>query len=62
VEEVALPFIDEDKCTACGKCVEVCPARCIESKSIARLVRPEKCISCGRCARICPSGAITLKV
>lgn len=28
--ETGLPVVDEDKCTACGKCVEACPRHIIE--------------------------------
>jgi NAD-dependent dihydropyrimidine dehydrogenase PreA subunit len=55
---MALPIIDRSLCTACGRCVEVCPAKCIELKSSAELSKPEKCISCGRCIRACPVKAI----
>ena len=49
------------KCTACGRCMEVCPEKAIlpgmkEGKPVA-LTRREKCTDCGRCAEVCPAGA-----
>jgi MinD superfamily P-loop ATPase len=52
-----VPFLDEGKCTECGKCSGIC-----EFKAIAFLKKPlfisELCHSCGLCAKICPEGAI----
>ncbi|MEA4853432.1 MAG: 4Fe-4S binding protein [Christensenella sp.] len=71
-----IAFIDETKCTGCGRCVEQCP-----QKSIAVLERDidvyigcrnvdkgkavmehcsAGCIGCGICAKSCPFGAITM--
>ena len=49
------------KCTACSRCMEVCPEKAIlpgmkEGKPVA-LTRREKCTDCGRCAEVCPAGA-----
>ena len=44
-----------NKCTACGRCLEACPARSLSCGSI-KLDR-EKCILCGRCAELCPNDA-----
>ena len=46
---------DRNKCSLCGKCVELCPARYVED-NVLKLER-EKCIRCGRCAEICLSDA-----
>lgn len=71
-----LPRIDGKKCTACGKCVEVCPKDVlvltpvtseyhIQCNSIERgpdLIKFCKvgCIGCGRCVKVCPVSAISL--
>ena len=55
---VPVPFLDEKKCTGCGKCSGIC-----EFNAIAFLKKPlfisELCHSCGLCLKICPEGAIT---
>jgi len=65
-----LPVISEEKCTACGKCVEACPRNLLElhpfSQNILVYCRSEDrgpvarkacknaCIACGICSRACP--------
>lgn len=75
--ENGVAVVDEEKCTACGQCVKVCP------KQIIRIVpktgrvsvlcsnkKPGKevngycksgCIACGICAKNCPFEAITVE-
>ncbi len=57
-------IIDEEKCTGCGDCVDVCPAEpnvfeIVEEK--AKRVHPEECIDCGACEDACPEEAVTLE-
>lgn len=72
-----IAVVDEDKCTACGKCVEACPKSVIELKSasapVALLCRNTGklkqvmdvckvgCIGCQKCAKACKFGAITME-
>ena len=56
-----LAEIVEDKCVACGTCVEICPMHTIEMDSTVAKVSASKCIGCGVCAHHCPEGAIELK-
>ena len=51
--------IDENKCDACGSCVEVCPVEAIELKDKAK-VKEDECIDCGTCVDECPNEAIEL--
>ena len=52
--------VDEEKCTACASCVEVCPVDAITVESSAK-VDAEACVECGACAEECPVEAITVQ-
>jgi MinD superfamily P-loop ATPase len=49
--------IDEEKCTQCGLCQELCHFEAIEDFR----VDPISCEGCGFCSHICPTEAITMK-
>lgn len=51
--------IDQDKCTNCGKCAEICRYNAIPFENEQYIVKPLDCEGCGYCARICPENAIT---
>jgi uncharacterized Fe-S center protein len=50
---------DEQKCTFCYQCEEICPLDCIEFKDGAMTYDNERCWRCGRCTRVCPEGGLT---
>ena len=54
-----IPVIDEDKCTYCNKCVEICRYKSIAIIGKTILTFPELCHSCGGCMAVCPENAIT---
>jgi len=56
---VPVPEVDEDACTACGACGEMCQYNAIVSLKTKPLVFPELCHGCGGCALVCPEEAIT---
>lgn len=53
---------NEDKCTHCGACVTVCPARAFEVDPKTRKVmfQNEKCLACEVCIKACPPHAMAL--
>lgn len=55
---IPLPVVSESRCTACGKCAEVCQFNAIAVFGDSALVFPELCHGCGGCALACPYGAI----
>jgi MinD superfamily P-loop ATPase len=54
-----VPQVDENKCTLCGKCAEICEFKAIVVIGETVLPFPELCHSCGGCMEVCPEGAIT---
>jgi ferredoxin len=54
-----IPTIDEDKCNACGSCIEICPVKALELEDIAK-VDTDTCIGCGLCVTHCSPKAIKL--
>jgi uncharacterized protein (DUF362 family)/NAD-dependent dihydropyrimidine dehydrogenase PreA subunit len=61
---VPRPFFSKNKCIACGRCIEICPADALEfkigknRKSVS--VDYNKCIRCYCCHEVCPVDAIRI--
>ena len=51
--------VDEQKCTGCGECVDVCPVEAIKIEN-GKASISDDCIECGACEATCPVGAISL--
>jgi Na+-translocating ferredoxin:NAD+ oxidoreductase RNF subunit RnfB len=74
MSEEGLPVVREDRCTACGKCVEACPRNLLElhptdqnilvfccSKDrspVSRKACKNACIACAICSRACPEAIV----
>jgi pyruvate formate lyase activating enzyme len=58
-KEQQLLFI-ENRCIACGACVESCPKDAQEISGTARRILWERCDDCGECARVCPPMALEM--
>jgi MinD superfamily P-loop ATPase len=54
-----VPKVDEEKCTRCGKCAEICQFKAIVIIGETVLTFHELCHSCGGCLEACPEGAIS---
>lgn len=53
--------LDEDKCTGCGACLEVCPHEVLVMNSRRAHIRNrDACMECGACSRNCPFGAVSV--
>jgi MinD superfamily P-loop ATPase len=63
--QVLVPEIDEEKCTYCGKCREVCEYNAFavispqQDRKGSILVFDNLCHSCGACVYFCPENAIS---
>ncbi|HIJ72383.1 MAG TPA: P-loop NTPase [Planctomycetes bacterium] len=58
---VGVPEVDQEKCTGCGKCGQLCQYSAITCVKGKVLVFEELCHSCGGCMAICPEDAIIEK-
>jgi heterodisulfide reductase subunit A len=59
--EAAIAVVDEEFCSGCKTCKELCPYGAIsfdEEKNVCR-INEALCKGCGTCVAACPSGAIT---
>ncbi len=53
-----IPDVDAARCTACGRCAEVCQYHAIALVGQEVMVFPELCHGCGSCTLNCPAEAI----
>jgi ferredoxin len=51
--------VEAGKCTACGKCAEVCPVDAIKVDEVA-VIDADACVDCGQCIDECPVQTISL--
>ncbi len=55
------PELDEEACTGCGVCVDICPSEVYQLvDERPQPVDPEECIECRACEEQCPANAIVL--
>ena len=58
-EDVVAAKVDNEKCTGCSACVDVCPVSAIKIEN-EKAVISEECVDCGACVTQCPCEAISL--
>ena len=52
-------FVDEDKCTGCGDCLQVCPEEgAIVFQQAKAVINHDLCTGCAACMPACSEGAI----
>jgi heterodisulfide reductase subunit A len=58
--EAAIASIDEDKCSGCKICIDMCPYKAISFDDVKKVCRVNEalCKGCGTCVAACPAGAI----
>ncbi len=54
------PKADPELCTACGACVDQCPASALAMEADLPVADADACITCFCCQEICPEKAMTL--
>jgi ferredoxin len=54
-------YTDEESCTGCGDCVEICPVDALTLEDGLSRVDEDWCIGCGVCVLQCDTGAAKLK-
>ena len=56
---IPVPKVDEERCTYCGKCAEVCAYHAIAVVGKKVLIFSELCHGCGACSYLCPEDTIS---
>jgi len=56
---LTVPVVDEDRCTLCGACSELCQFKAISVMGDLVMTFPEMCHGCGGCLAVCPEKALS---
>ncbi len=62
LKDVATIKLDEQKCTGCGMCLDVCPHHvfAMNGKKV-RIDSRDTCMECGACSKNCPAEALQVQ-
>lgn len=55
---VTVGYFVNDNCIGCGKCLAVCPQKCIDITIQPVSINQNNCLHCGNCFRTCPANAV----
>ncbi|MEW6334622.1 MAG: mercury methylation ferredoxin HgcB [Thermodesulfobacteriota bacterium] len=62
LKDVVTLKLDQEKCTGCGMCLEVCPHEVFKMNTRhVEIQHRDACMECGACSRNCPFDAITVQ-
>ena len=62
LKDVVTLKLDEERCTGCGMCLEVCPHEVFKMNTGHVEIRNrDACMECGACRRNCPFDAISVQ-
>lgn len=62
LKDVVTLKLDQEKCTGCGMCLEVCPHEVFKMNTRhAEIQNRDACMECGACSRNCPFEAISVR-
>jgi len=53
--------LDEETCTACGTCADLCQMDALALEDDILNVKPDYCLGCGNCVAQCPSESLSLQ-
>jgi pyruvate formate lyase activating enzyme len=53
-------FYFKEKCTGCGRCVDICPQKAVQIIELKSITNRSKCQGCGQCIQVCPNEARSL--
>ncbi|MBD3191075.1 MAG: P-loop NTPase [Candidatus Heimdallarchaeota archaeon] len=59
--KVLVPLVDDEKCTRCGHCAEVCEFNALAVVPQEVIFFEQLCMSCAACWELCPENAITTR-
>ncbi len=63
IQDPLVAFVDENICSGCGICVEICPYEAREVDPYLRIAKVHEalCQGCGACVAACPNKACELR-
>lgn len=62
LKNVSTLKLESEKCTGCGRCLEVCPHHVFTLRARKSVITDQdRCMECGACVKNCPMSALEVK-